>query len=257
MTEEERKPISAIKKNRSTSYPRENLKKSVEDAGIIRKQIGTSEFSRESGSIALGYSGISGASSTKIATMVHFGLLSRQANVYKISHLAERILIPVSDEDYKKALIEAVKKPNLYKALIEKYSNSSIPGMLANLLVHDYKIQENVSRNAVLDFTRSLEFAGLLTNGVLKAQVDPPVTKEELTDDIKTEAPLESQIHKEYSTKNSELYSVPLPSGIVILFPREVTYNVVTGHFAKGIAELENSMTSIAPQKETTQFEEE
>src|SRR3989338_5074201 len=149
-------------RDRSSSYPGLRLSEAVSAVEKIKKALASTPFNRENGAKALGYSGVNGASAAKIAALVHFGLLDRKGDVYKLSLLADRILIHKSEEDKHNAILEAVQNPKLYRELIEKFKNQSIPTLLSNILVHDHNISQNVSRQASEDFVSSLEFAGLL-----------------------------------------------------------------------------------------------
>lgn len=167
MNEELKQETNSKRRIRSVAYPSVDFEEAVRSTEDLRKKLGMGPYSRLAAVKALGYSGISGASATKIAALVHFGLLSRSADTYRQSPLADRILIPKDDTDKNKAIIEAVRTPKLYEQLIKDFSNKSLPTLLPNVLFHQYKINEKVSKEVAVTFTKSIEFAGILKNGII------------------------------------------------------------------------------------------
>lgn len=226
------KPI----KVRSASYPDASLQEAINMIQKIKGALGNTLFSRDSGAKALGYGGVNGASAAKIAALVHFGLLSRNGNVYRLTALADRIILPISDNDKIAAISESARSPKLYATLITKFNNSSLPAMLNNILVHDHGINEKVTKKVVSDFVNSMEFAGLLKNGIISGV-------EEKATEVKTVAvPSVST----YSNFNKELYETPaLPSGIKILFPEKLKSYFTLGDFSGEIKALENKARDI------------
>jgi hypothetical protein len=156
-----------LPRERSASYPSISLKEAVDLIEKVKKALSNNPFNRETGAKAIGYAGVTGSSASKIAAMVHFGLLQRNGDVYKISPLADRILLFKSQGDKELAIAEAVFSPKLYRDLIEKFKNQSIPTLLRNILIHDHNISEKVARQVSQDFSSSLEYAGLLRNGIV------------------------------------------------------------------------------------------
>lgn len=234
--------MAKTKRTRSAAYPSLNLKEAIGNVGLIKKNLGSNSFTRESGAQALGHVGISGPSSAKIAALVHFGLLDRTESAYKMSKLTERILFPKSEEDKREAMSEAARAPKLYSKLINVYQGSELPAMLPNILVHDYSIDSSVSRKVAKDFVLSIEYAGLIKNGILIAVENIESSKEE-NGELETDDGALSSIST-ISKKENPLpgfYRVPLPSGIVILFPSLMSYRVGIGEFAAAIKLLDDT----------------
>ncbi len=159
------------KKERSVAYPGNALLQAVENASVLRNALGKGPYGREEACIALGHKGVSGAAATKIATLVHFGLLNRYGNTYSQSELAERINHPLSDTDRTVAIAESAKMPKLYKDLVQQFAGQALPTQLANLLIRK-GVSAKVSKTVAEDFKITMEFAGLLVNGVLIGDVD-------------------------------------------------------------------------------------
>ena len=85
------------KRERSVAYPGIPLEEAVAAALSLRTALGKAAFSREDAANALGYKGVSGASSVKVASLVHYGILNRTGNTYVLSELSERISHPPSE----------------------------------------------------------------------------------------------------------------------------------------------------------------
>src|SRR3989344_6951684 len=154
------------KRERSVAYPSFSLEQAINSVSQLRKALGKGPYSRDEAAKALGYSGVSGISATKISTMVHFGLLNRNGNTYSQSELAERINHPLSDEDRNNAIDEAVQIPKLYKDLLAQFLGQALLTQLRHTLIRkgiSAKISDSVAEN----FQKSLEFSGSLKNGVV------------------------------------------------------------------------------------------
>lgn len=168
MTKEKR-----IKKNhdRRMAYPSISLSEAVKFIIQLRQSLGKGPYGRKDASIGLGYKGISGASATKISALVHFGLLTKSGNTYTQSDLAERITHPVSEEDKHNAISESLMVPEIYNNLITDYSGQALPTQLGNILIRK-GINAKISEKVAMNFQNSLEFAGLLKNGVILSKSD-------------------------------------------------------------------------------------
>ena len=237
------------KRVRSTAYPAIGLEEAIQCTDELRKKLGPGPYSREAAAQALNYKGVSGASASKIAALSHFGLLSRTGDTYRQSPLADRILIPTSDEDKKLATIEAVKTPTLYYRLINDFAGKSLPSMLNNILFHTHKINEKVTKVVASDFEKSIEYAGLLQNGVVteptaEPEENSPTTPSQGFDPFSifgksTPPPARTQ------PVGVKLYPVRLPSGIDIHFPEAMGYKFALGEFSVAIKTLETKAQEI------------
>ena len=244
--------------NRSSAYPGSSLDQVVEAARTLRTNLGNGPYSRESAAKALGYSGVTGTSSTKIAACAHFGILVREGNAYKQSELANEIFNPQSEEERKVAIKSAFRIPTLYAKLISAYEGKALPVMLDNILVRQYGIQERASAEAAAIFKKSAEFAGVLSNGVLitdnstDTETEPTSAVEgKNTNDGKQNDPLRED--KPAPKYDSQL---PVPigkTGIVVVFPVEYAYSLSIGTFTTGIKELaKNAEGMVAENEQST-----
>ncbi|MBI3109711.1 hypothetical protein HYZ06_01580 [Candidatus Daviesbacteria bacterium] len=241
--------------NRSTAYPAVGLQEAIELIKTLRKQLGKGPYDRSSIAKAIGYKGLNGASVVKIAALVHFGLLTRSGNVYTQSLLADSILLSTSEQEKEQAIIQASKTPKIYKSLIEKFNRSALPGLLTNIVVREYKIAEKVADKVAKDFKNTLEFSGLLQNGVIqdkRVEEDESAINqsyEESSEDKELSQRGPTQSGANYIPKGKS-YPIDLPSGITIAFPLGVSYEVVTGEFGQQIKGLEAKAQEILKKKD-------
>ena len=225
-----------------------------EAAQKLRDNLGAGPYSRESAAQALGYTGVSGASSTKIAGCVHFGLLTRVNNAYSQSPLADQLFNFLTDEEKKQALKSALQTPSLYAKLIKEFDGKAVPKMLPNVLVRNHNIKEKVAKEAAAAFTKSAEYAGVLTNGVLNVGgvADGSADVQHLNDgDAQEHAaakipPSSEDKHLNRDQGGGDYLPVEIPnSGVKIMFPTKFAYDLSVGNFKTGIEELANNIASV------------
>jgi len=151
---------------RSPSYP---LALALGFLEKVYKAVGSGPFERETFAHALGHETLSGPSSTKIAALVHFGLLKRSKAGYELSGLAEKLLSPTHEDERKRAIVEAARNPRLYAQVFERYKDQPLPTLLSNILVREYGVDKKQAARAAENFRQTAEFAGLLRAGTLYA----------------------------------------------------------------------------------------
>jgi hypothetical protein len=87
---------------------------------------------------------------------------------------------PTSDAERRATLMQIVLKPALYGKLLARYKGAPKPDVigLANLLWRDHGILPTVKEQAAEAFLASIEFAGLVTNGLVSmtASASAPVS---------------------------------------------------------------------------------
>lgn len=153
---------------RSVAYPAVTLEVAIELVSKLRSALGKTPYSREEAAKALGYSGISGASARAVAALVHYGLLDRNGNTYSTSELAEEIIHPTDETGLskKQAIAKAALAPKLFDRLVDKFRNQSLPGLLENILLRE-GVSSNSAKDVAIIFKETLQFAGMLVNGVV------------------------------------------------------------------------------------------
>ena len=232
---------------RSAAYPSLSLEEAVKAITSLRDNAGEGPFSRLHASESLGHKGISGASSSKIAALVHFGLLSRIGDTYRVSDLARKIIRPEYDAERLEAIAAAAKHPKLYSELMNEFSGKSIPVMLENTLERRYRISGTVVKSVANDFVKSLEFAGLIVNGVLQdTNIDPQYKaagKDEKGEEIDRNSARSGRSlndrHNLDSSDSRHLHFADLPSGLLIGFTDKLRYPFFLGEFAGELKALE------------------
>lgn len=246
--------------NRSTAYPGITLEKAIEATKQLRDNLGSGPYSRDSAATALGYSTVSGASTQKISACVHFGLLLRSSNAYSQSDLADQIFRFISEDEYKQAIKTAAQRPALYAKLITEFNGKALPKMLDNLLVRSYGITERVAKDVAATFTKSMEFAGILENGIITLAADPGVSPTEIVDEPDSQGNRTSPTGADDRERAdpAEPSARTVPSGYVpvdipdtnvrILFPVEYAYQLSIGSFATGIEALAKNIKDKQPQ---------
>lgn len=154
---------SVAKRERSPNYPGVSLARAVKSLSEIRDEMSFKSFSRQSIASAFDVAPNSGAFSTKIAALFHFGLIEGSSSSMSITDLGRRVLNPISDVALKQALQEAFVKPELYGKLLADFGGNVLPKSLANILFHDYGLTESAKDVCARCFQESAAFAGLLS----------------------------------------------------------------------------------------------
>jgi len=221
------------KVERSAAYPSLNLEAVIAKAQKLYDGLGSGPYTRETAAQAIGYTGLNGRSARTIAAMAHYGLLTRNGNIYYPSELLVRILHPRDEEDRKNSIKEAVFNPKLFSILIKKYAGTALPSLLANVLIQDHKINKNVAKDVVDNFKRSIDFVGLLKNGVvLDFEQKVPTEKDR---GAITEQNIFNQSTKkkegENDSRETKYETPPLPSGVTVIFPNNLKTYFVLGEF--------------------------
>lgn len=240
---------------RSAAYPAISLQVAVKDVDLLREKLGSGPYSRDSAAKALGYTGVTGTSGRRVASLVHYGLVERKGDTYYQSGLADQILRYTDDKERKQGIIRALKSPKLFQTLINVYEGKTIPVMLPHILSRQYDINETVSKEVVEVFKSSLDFAGVLINDVIVIPSDEEVTSRNEQNSPESESIL--SLNQELkpdppSDLNSEYWPLRLPiSGIVIRIPEFLQYFLVTNsQFIKSIEEIEKTASEIIKKME-------
>ncbi len=237
-----------VKKERSTAYPGVSVQDAIEFSKVLVDSYGKSPFNRDAALQALKLKP-GGSSFTKVAALVHYGLLTRQGNAYGVSELAERIIYFTSEEAQKAAIVEATLKPKLFSSLVTEYTGRAVPNLLRNILIQQHKINRNVADNVADIFKSSIEHAGLYVNGIITST--PSVTPEASEEDEGANA-VTPTTHPANPMKTppaqqakipAGMQSVALPSGIIISYPSEVAYLFALGKFGAQVSALEEAVS--------------
>lgn len=237
--------VLEVKRERSAAYPAISIDQAIDFSIILEKSFGKTPFSREGAVQAMGYKAVTGTSGSRVAALVHYGLVQRDGNSYQNSNLTIRIVRPIDDADKKEAIQEAVKSPKLFDSLIKAYVGQALPSALDNILIHRYKITKNVAKDVANTFRRSLESSGLLQNGIVTDMVkNEAVVVQELPVNLNNTLPLQSVARAASSmSEMKDMQKIVLPSGIVIFYPEKLSYSFAVGEFGQQIKALEDAVS--------------
>lgn len=232
--------------DRSSAYPSISLDIAISELDKLNDALGAGPYNRESIAQAIGYKSLSGVSIRKVAALVHYGFLERTGSVYKLSELAKSIVFHTSETDKQNAIKIAAKSPKLYMALLEKFTGASLPSLLPNILIRDFKINKKVANSVAEDFKISMEFAGFLINGVIDENIASPSGFEVSPDKSRRE---NTQEYIKQETVYGQFETPKLPSGLSIMFPNSVKADFVLGEFSDEIKALEVKVNKVQQDK--------
>lgn len=207
----------------SPSYP---LEEAVSFLKEIQGAIGTGDAAAELIAGALGHKNRTGSASVKIGTLTHFGLISTAGRgSYRVSELGLRVITPKNDEEQVQALAEAATTPTLYRDVFEKFKGHALPSLLHNILARDYHVRNEKATRVAEVFRKSMDWAGLLRNGVLCDVAGAAKNEEKKSEETQGASELEAATARSAtdsareaaslsSLRQSERsYSIPLSGG--------------------------------------------
>ena len=155
-------------KERSAVYPAVALDECVEFVKTVNK-LGGRKVASTSIAEALGVSPATYSFRAKVSSSKQFGLIKSTGGTVELCDIAKKLLYPTDDLSNKQLLIQCLMTAPLYKKLIEKYNDNAVPTTerLGNILFQEHSITRTAKDNAAKKFIASLEYAGVLQNGVL------------------------------------------------------------------------------------------
>lgn len=154
------------KKSRGRAYPGHPLAQAVDFLERVYSQLGDGPFSRNAIADAMGQR-LSGSAMVKIGALTHFGLLVQRSGVYEVSDLGHSILYPRTSDERTESLATAARNPSLYLELFNRYEGKALPKLLSNILMRELGVASKSAEKCADLFRESVEFAGLLNNGIL------------------------------------------------------------------------------------------
>lgn len=163
---------------RSKAYPSIDLGAAMERMNKFNNNLGAVGYhGRDEVAKGIGYNGISGSSGRTIGALVHYGLLERNKDQYRLSEIAKTILFShESEHEKQQAIREAALQPALFRELTEQYAGNELPSLLSNILTSDrYGINPKVKDEVAEVYRATLAYAGLLDGNKVRALDDSPV----------------------------------------------------------------------------------
>ena len=165
-----------------TSYPYYGLAKAIEIVGAVRRAGGN-----EAPNAAVMQEMNVGKSADRqwaygVPAAMQFGLIERVGRGgegrLKLTEMATRIALPANTEEERAAKVAAVRKPELYARLLERFAGHPLPSKegLKNILHRDYKIVESMAPIAADAFLESVRTADLIGSNSTLAAIGGAVT---------------------------------------------------------------------------------
>jgi hypothetical protein len=152
-----------IKKERSRAYPVMPLAEALVRIASINENLGIKgQFNRETIATGMGYSGLNGASARSVAALTHYGFLDREKDLYSLSSLAKKYLLPTEDTAAADAKREAALSPTLFAEIYEAFKGQVIPKHFLNRLVQEFGIQSKAAPEVERIFKETMKTAGIL-----------------------------------------------------------------------------------------------
>jgi len=199
------------KQERSPRSPSHSLAESLDNIEKVYRECGRSEVPAEVAAAAMGYSSLSGASRTALASLSYYNLLHRQGVMQKVSDVALRILRPLSESSKLEALSIAVKSPQIFADLWDNQQNCS-ENVLSSILVHRGYTEEGARKTARV-FKENVEFMSAFASlsPVDAPEEQPqPVPEVSAKSDRKEPEPVSAAIQREPRAAVLATYKIPL-----------------------------------------------
>lgn len=155
---------------RSAGYPADSLETSIEFVSILSTHFSPSHtFTRDDVAAVLSKS--HGSVIRPVAAAVHYGLLAKEGEGYKITPVVKVIKNSLSDSEKKKVLLEAFSKPTLFADIIEKFDGHAVPVDLKPHLIRFHKIVDKVAPEVETIFRESAAYADAISaSGILNVK---------------------------------------------------------------------------------------
>jgi len=238
------------KRNRSAAYPSSSLAEAVDHLKLIHNDLGKGPYDRDSAAKSIGYNGVSGASASKIAALVHYGLIQRVGSGYIETELGTSIALSIDQDEESKALLEAFKSPTLFSKLLSDFSGKALPAKLEIILVRQYRITEQASKDAAKAFRESAEFVGVLKNGFLTSEAETEGTMDSTgsTPSSIERATANTPAYDAFKPAQGEV-AIEVGPGVKVVFSNELMLHMATGKFSKGIEQLSKDLVALNPQQ--------
>lgn len=152
----DKKPVE-----RSAAYPGITIQEAADFVALILKNFpGSQKISREDIAAVLKKS-VSNIQ-RDIAAAVHYKLLDRDKEGYRVSGLYKTIHNPISEKEKLTALLEAFGAPKLYAELIERHDGHVVPSELKTHLIRFHKIIDKAAPLAAEIFIEGGKYLGVI-----------------------------------------------------------------------------------------------
>jgi hypothetical protein len=161
---------------RSPGYPAIGLQEAIERVAKLYAQDKTAVVPMDAAGKHIGFAKAHGQALMFLSALRKFGLVEypSDSRVVVTRRAVDILTFPEGHERREKAVQEAALSPNIYLELFERYRNSGLPSdeAIAPELIADKGFNPSAVASFLKDFRASLEYAGLLADGVLSLSRD-------------------------------------------------------------------------------------
>jgi hypothetical protein len=161
---------------RSPAYPAIDLGEAIERAKALYDQDKTAVVAMDTAAKHIGFAKAHGQALMFLSALRKFGLVEYPSDgkVVVTRRAVEILTFPNGHERKLRAMQEAALNPAIYSELLEKYKDSGLPSdeAISAELVADRGFNPSAVGAFLKDFRESLEYAGLLSDGMLSLSRD-------------------------------------------------------------------------------------
>lgn len=247
-----------IKKERSRAYPVMPLAEALVRIASINENLGIKgQYNRETIATGMGYAGLNGASARSVAALTHYGFLDRDKDLYSLSNLAKKYLMPLEDDDSASAKRAAALAPTLFSEIYETFKGQVIPKQFVNRLVQEFGIQQKAAPEVERIFKETMKTAGILQdNNILSADTNTvrQFVKQENQDEP-THASSKISLTQPQPSTSVGYLTVKLPSGLVIQYEQDLAPAFAFGQFGKVLKDLDEAVAGYLAGQQSTDKE--
>ena len=198
--------------SRSPRFPSHSIREAIVYVEKIYAGVHRSPIDALTAFRLMGFAGKSGASSTALGSVRQFGLIEGTGDKTRISELSLRILEPASPEERNQAVLEAARKPEVFKSIFERF-DGRIPAAdepLRAFLIRELGFSKRgvdeclVSLRATLDVVADISSASTSAKEAIAGDHADPLDRElphELTEPRRQSESLRILLTRELSVE--------------------------------------------------------
>ncbi|MBR4496080.1 MAG: hypothetical protein IKP12_02995 [Acholeplasmatales bacterium] len=186
----------------------------------------------------------------RVSSSKQFGFVDADGQKIELTKAAKNLLYPISEDSREIILIDAVNKPSLYKELIEKYNGKQVPNLnaLSNVLFNDYSIIKTSKDAAAKAFIDSLNYVGVIKNGILI--YNAPISNDEESSKDDAEVEENEEINVSGIEKKEQVFTPIISKDEINDSFIEQKYETESGRYAKIIIPRDATKDDLVALKE-------
>ncbi len=205
------------------TYPFYGIAEGLRFADAVRRAGGNEASDNEVLAALSLTSLVSRAWSYRLSTAREFGLVERAGRGDKarirVTDLYLLYAQPGSDDEKRAALWQILQTPTLYVKLLEKYRGAPVPPKdgLANVLARDpFKLIDTVRGEAADAFLESIEFAGIVRNGIISSALTAPTVAPVVRDGDADKESGSDEASPTFSASSNGTQTMRVPADFII-----------------------------------------